>query len=105
MEFTCYRPPGMITASKLSGATFWRIAGFAADIATRTQEPITILGASPGAAVLCRMDCQFTHPDSVILIPDVVLIELVANGFDEVPTAVLKRSDGRSVHAYRTPHP
>jgi hypothetical protein len=101
VELTCYRPPNMVTAVNLPEGVFWRIVASVANLAVATQETVTLLGVAPSAAILCRMPCQFSHADSVILIPGMVLVELVANGFDETPTAVLKRSDGHSVHAYR----
>lgn len=102
MAFLCYQPRNMVKATDLPEVVFWRIARIAAGVALAAEETVTITGAVPGAAVFCRMSCQFRHPGSVVLIPDLVLAELIANGFDETPTAVLKLADGRSVHAYRT---
>lgn len=43
-----------------------------------------------------------TRPGGVVLMPDVIVMELEANGQPEIQTWKLQREDGRSVSIYRT---
>jgi hypothetical protein len=105
MEFTCYRPPGMCPVLQLPDVVFRQVAQRGADLALASGEPVTVLGVYLTAPVLCQEPCHLHHPDSIVIMPDVMLVELFANGqlFEgDVTVQVIRRSDSRSVRIYRT---
>lgn len=101
MRATCPVPPGMIPIMELDRPMFELVLRQATDVTLAYGEPLTILGLTTYGAACCTHRCQFSHDDSVVVIPDVALIELVSNGFSEEPTLQMRRADGRSAHAYR----
>lgn len=101
MRATCPVPPGMIPIMELDKPMFDHIMRHATDLTLAYGEPLTILGLCYAGAVCCQNSCQFSHNHSVVVIPDVALIELISNGFSEEPTLQMRRADGRSAHAYR----
>lgn len=103
MKAHCYRPTHLVPILDLPAQVFHQVCSAAADIAIQHDDTVTVLGLVPGAAVLCRHSCRFHHPGSVVVIPDVVLVELMANGFDDTATTGLQRADGRTVHLFRVP--
>lgn len=101
MAETCQTPAGMLSILTLDRDTFIHIMLRAADVTLAYGEPLTILGLTTHGAACCTNRCQFSHDNSVVVIPDVTLIELISNGFSEEPTLQMRRADGRSAHAYR----
>lgn len=101
MRATCPVPLGMIPIMEVDKRMFDHIMRHATDLTLAYGEPLTILGLCSAGAVCCTHRCQFSHDNSVVVIPDVTLIELISNGFSEEPTLQMRRADGRSAHAYR----
>lgn len=101
MTTTCPVPPGMTPIMDVDAPVFDLIMRRATDLTLAYGEPLTILGLIPDGAVCCQNSCQFRHNHSVVVIPDMALIELISNGFDEAPTLRMRRADGRTAHAYR----
>lgn len=92
------RPACELSMDEAKTALDW-----AADVAVRSEQPVTFLGLS-GMANLpryCRARCQFDHPGSVVVVPDLVMAELMAQGWEDTPTKMLTRGDGATVWLYK----
>jgi hypothetical protein len=95
-----YTPIGMRLATELPGPMLDRIARYSAGIAVMTGEPVTIRGTTTRGVYYCRELCQFDHAGSVVVLPDVMLIELVANGAAIPDTQTIELAEGRTAFMY-----
>lgn len=101
MAETCRTPRGMLPVLNAPDPLFLVLVSKVADRALASGEPVTLLGSAFGDAVCCRQRCRFEHPGSVVIVPDVALIELISNGFSDQPTLTLRNQDQRCVYLYR----
>lgn len=101
MADVCETPRGMLPVLNAPDPLFMVLVSRVADHAMASGESVTLLGSAFGDVVCCRQRCRYRHPGSVVLIPDVVLIELVSNGFSDQPTLTLRNQDQRCVYLYR----
>lgn len=104
--YCCYLPPGLIPAVELPDAVWDRFCHHAADLALDGDKPVTLVGAAPVGELwigaYCYHACQFTHLGSTVVIPDLVITELAANGGDMPLTDRLRDpKTGRSVWIYK----
>jgi len=97
---TCYDVPGTIPALDVPQEVMGPIVKRVADTAVESGDTITIKGCLGVATLFCRGCCRYGHIGSIVVIPDTVMLELIANGYPEVGTARIERSDGRSAHVY-----
>ena len=91
--------------SDLSNKDFKQVVECVADEAWRLGTPIAILSCE-GCFVLdirlCRNSCAFTHDGSVIVVPDVYMIEMAAHEADYTDTLMVERNDGRCAYIFRS---
>ncbi len=68
--------------------------------AHRAPSPCVVRLADAAIAAHCPMSC---HICGLIVAPDTVLLEAVANGLDVTPSVAVGRPDGRTATIYRLP--
>ena len=77
----------MVRALDLPAEVLRKLVVEAGKVALNSSATVTVLGACPGPFPLgcfCRKSCQYGHDRSVVVLPDIVAIELLANGDDTV---------------------
>lgn len=92
------RPTCELTRAEAHPGLAW-----AADLATESGQPVAFLGlyGPLNQPKYCRGRCVADHAGSVLVIPDVVMIEMQANGWAEAKTEMLTRPDGAAVWLYK----
>lgn len=96
----CWAPVGMILAVDLPASILEIMVRHAARVAISSGDVVTVLGASHSCAGhFCRHACKLTHSGSVVVLPDLDVIELYANRGPAVLRQLrfIKVPDGRSV--------
>jgi hypothetical protein len=81
-------------------AVLWPLIRNAASVALWTDDPVSILGHIGGIAQYCRGECDRDHSGSVVLLPDVMLMELVANGHAVPETQKINGREGRAAYLF-----
>jgi hypothetical protein len=70
----------MVLAADLPAQTLKALVIAAAQTAIENEEVVCILGASSNPfGHFCRLACRFTHPGSILVLPDLGVIEMYAN--------------------------
>jgi hypothetical protein len=98
----CWAPADMTPATELPSELLRIIVAPVAARAMIFDEVITILGAvtnwsSYPTGHFCRLACRYTHPGSIIVLPDTTVVELVANGGTPEAMRYIPLGEGRSV--------
>ena len=74
----------------------------AADVALSGNRAAVILGIGPRGLEVCDDRCCIDRPGALIVVPDVLIAEGIANGHPDPPKGpVLQRADGRTAHVFR----
>jgi hypothetical protein len=72
------------------------------DVALQLDRRVILIGVMwDGQLALCTCGCAMGTPGSAILIPDLLVLEGVANGYS-TDSSVFTREDGRSVLIFKT---
>lgn len=104
MLYDCHMPTELIPAVNLPDPLLEELVSDVARLALDWEDTVTLVGtARVGESLLghlCHTVCRYHHPGSIVVIPDTVMMELHANGWDELPTVIVKLSE-RSVYCYR----
>lgn len=71
------------------------------DIALETGQQVIVIGIMlSGLPALCVDGCARNTPGAVLLVPDLMALEAVANGH-KADSSTLTRADGRSVMVFK----
>lgn len=87
---------GFVPAMALPVELFTRAVMIGVAEALKHGEAVTVLGMSGGAAAVCYGTCCTWIEDALVVVPDLVLTELAANGVDLPVTNYVESPDGRS---------
>jgi hypothetical protein len=72
------------------------------DVALRLGRRVILIGVMwDGQLALCTCGCAMGTPGSAVLIPDLLVLEGLANGYN-TSSSVFTRDDGRSVLIFKT---
>jgi hypothetical protein len=97
----CHPSDGeLVPAALMPHAVLWPLIRNAASVALWTDDPVSILGQVGGITQYCRGECDRSHEGSLVLIPDVTLLELQANGHVVPVTQKINGRDGRAAYLF-----
>jgi hypothetical protein len=93
----CWAPADLVTAVELSRDVLRRLVVHAGQLAMLHQEVVAIRGCSDLVVSFCRAPCRYSHHGSVLVIPDLAVAEIFANGGSLDQLQWIAGVDGRSV--------
>jgi hypothetical protein len=97
-QHNSYTPADRLTGELLP----WALEQ-AADTALAANTSAVVIGIIDDVLAICTDGCCFNRPDALVVVPDVLVIELTANGYPDLPAGpIFARNDGRRVHVFRS---
>lgn len=90
--------PDMTPALNMEPGLLIALAEKVAEVALAHGHAVAVLGANEEVAAVCLQECACQHVGSVVVVPDLLVLQLEANEVGpSVPTAYLSMPEGRSV--------